>query len=219
VPDNSIQGIVFEHDARLKNAPYIWVTWLTKLIAGEAGCEWSLWFRARYRYEKLTAGTDLTRWTKEHDELVQDRAETLVFGSVKPTLEQYLTVRGKVVTVSGRPDIRYETEAGAVFEDCKTGLRRDSDHVQVLLYAWLYRLQTGFESAGRVIYPDEIVDVDMSRLGAIALDAKRLLDLCSIVVVPAQRPSSRECRSCNIGPAYCRSRDLDQDSVFVTTEF
>ncbi len=202
-----------------KRAPYVWVTWMTKLISGEAVCDWSLWFRAWHRYEKLSPGIDLSRWTKEHDELVRARAESLDLMDYGVTLEESLTVRGKVVTVSGKPDIRYETEFGTVFEDCKTGLRRDSDHVQVLLYAWLYRLQSGYDSAGVVVYPDEVVSVDMTRLASVARDAKRLLALCSAGMAPAQQPSRNECRSCNIGTPYCLSRKLDEDSIFITSEF
>ena len=28
-----------------KASPYVWVTWMSKIIAGEAFCEWSLWSR------------------------------------------------------------------------------------------------------------------------------------------------------------------------------
>ena len=29
----------------LRQSPYIWFTWLTKLMAGEAQCEWASWFK------------------------------------------------------------------------------------------------------------------------------------------------------------------------------
>ena len=31
-----------------KHGPYIWVTWLTRLLAGENSCEWAAWFRAQH---------------------------------------------------------------------------------------------------------------------------------------------------------------------------
>ena len=31
-----------------QDGPYIWVTWLTKLLVGENSCEWSAWFRAQH---------------------------------------------------------------------------------------------------------------------------------------------------------------------------
>ena len=39
-----------------KASPYVWDTWMSKIIAGEAFCGGSLWFRARYSYTKLNAG-------------------------------------------------------------------------------------------------------------------------------------------------------------------
>ena len=47
--------------AQSKASPFVWVTWMSKIIAGEAFCEWSLWFRARYSYTKLNAGADAPR--------------------------------------------------------------------------------------------------------------------------------------------------------------
>jgi len=129
--------------AQPKATPYVWVTWMSKIIAGEAFCEWSLWFRARYSYTKLNAGADLTRWTQEHDDLVRARERDLRLAHVAPRLEQGLTVQGRLATISGKPDIRYDFDGSIFFEDAKTGKHRDSDHVQVLLYIWLWKLQTG----------------------------------------------------------------------------
>ena len=33
---------------RRKDGPYIWVTWLTRLLVGENSCEWAAWFRAQH---------------------------------------------------------------------------------------------------------------------------------------------------------------------------
>ena len=59
--------------------PYIWVTWLTKLLAGESQCEWSAWYRAHHKeYDKLPVEFDIARWTVEHNELVNTRRDLLV---------------------------------------------------------------------------------------------------------------------------------------------
>ena len=31
-----------------KDGPYIWVTWLNKLITGDQSCEWAYWFRTQF---------------------------------------------------------------------------------------------------------------------------------------------------------------------------
>jgi hypothetical protein len=101
--------------AIVEQRPYIWVTWMTKLISGDASCDFSLWFRARHKYEKLSPGFELTRWTHEHDELVRSRASDLKAVHLTPTLEKGMTVQGRSSTVSGRPDIRYELKGNVVF--------------------------------------------------------------------------------------------------------
>ena len=30
------------------DGPYIWVTWLNKLITGDQSCEWAYWFRTQF---------------------------------------------------------------------------------------------------------------------------------------------------------------------------
>ena len=29
--------------------PYIWATWLPRLLAGESNCEWVIWFTPHYQ--------------------------------------------------------------------------------------------------------------------------------------------------------------------------
>ena len=35
---------------RRRSGPYIWVTWLSRLLVGDRSCEWSSWFKAHHRY-------------------------------------------------------------------------------------------------------------------------------------------------------------------------
>ena len=137
-----------------------------------------------------------------------------------PRIEQGLTVQGRLVSISGKPDIRYDFDGSVFFEDAKTGKHRDADHVQVLLYIWLYRLQTGRVGRGRVVYSAGVVDVDGSRLPEVEHDAIRLLRMSASAVVPTCRPSPAECRSCNIGRVHCARRDESvTNAVFQTDAF
>jgi hypothetical protein len=200
--------------------PYIWVTWMTKLISGESSCRFSLWFRARYRFEKLLPGADLTRWTADHEELVRNRVVDLRLAHIDTRLEVGMTVQGRLATLSGKPDIRYEFDGHAVFEDAKTGRRRDSDHVQVLLYLWLHKMQTKQLGIGRVVYRDGVEDVDLDRLADVEREASRLLRMCADVETPLPFRSRSECRSCNIGRRDCSVRDdAGAAEVFVTEVF
>ena len=65
--------------ARLRDGgPYIWATWLTKLLAGEDSCEWSSWFKSQYdskSWEKAPSGFDLAQWQIRHTDLLHRCAE------------------------------------------------------------------------------------------------------------------------------------------------
>ena len=52
--------------AKLRSdGPYFWVTWLTRLLAGEDACEWSAWFRARHdggSWDRVPSDFDQAGW-------------------------------------------------------------------------------------------------------------------------------------------------------------
>lgn len=209
-----------EHrEAELREEPFIWATWLTKLISGEAKCEWSLWFRARHYYQKLESGTSLEGWTKEHDALVEWRANKLREAGLKPRIEQSFTVNGRSATVKGKADIVYEADGVTWIEECKTGKRRDADHVQAILYMWFAELNGARVTQARVVYKDEIVDVSRTRMPAVREAALRLVALSTQQNPPPRNPSQLECRSCNVGHFYCKDRVTSEDEIFVTDAF
>ena len=63
--------------ARAREHPYIWATWLARLLAGESHCEWAGWFRANYQaWTKPTSDFDQTRWMMDHTALVTEARES-----------------------------------------------------------------------------------------------------------------------------------------------
>ena len=59
--------------AERRDKPYLWVTWLTKLLVGENSCEWAAWFRANHEnrsYDKVPSNFDATEWQLHHTELL-----------------------------------------------------------------------------------------------------------------------------------------------------
>ncbi len=205
--------------AEARDEPFIWVTWLTKLISGDAQCEWSLWFRARHSFDKLEAGSTLDGWTKDHNLLVDWRVRKLREMGLRPRVEQGFTVNGKTATVKGKADIVYEQDGSLWIEECKTGIRRESDHVQALIYIWLAEMNGNRTAQARLVYKDQVVDVDRSGLTKVRSAGIRLVALTVNPVPPARQPSASECRSCNIGPTYCDDRMASEDEIFVTDEF
>lgn len=57
-----------------RTEPYVWATWITKLLAGEASCVWSAWFRAHHSFARLDTDFDAERWQMDHAALVRRTA-------------------------------------------------------------------------------------------------------------------------------------------------
>lgn len=61
-----------------RDAPYVWVTWVTGLLSGDAHCEWAAWFKAHNTgYAKPHTKFDLMVWKAEHGAKVRARADAL----------------------------------------------------------------------------------------------------------------------------------------------
>ena len=151
--------------------PYIWVTWLTKLMEGESQCLWASWFRAHYKWDKLPGEFDLAKWTAEHNALVHARRKQLQAEGVTVYVEDQNSFRieGKTgIVVSGKADIVAVTEEAAFVEDCKTGNPKNSDHMQVMIYLLMLPVAVdhckGRSLEGRIAYKDSTIDVPSSKI-------------------------------------------------------
>ena len=62
---------------RPRESPYVWVTWLARLLAGEASCEWASWFRSHHQdWAKPPTDFDSTQWMLDHTALVNQARES-----------------------------------------------------------------------------------------------------------------------------------------------
>ena len=212
--------------AQLRDSPYIWATWLARLRAGEAHCEWAGWFRAHYRdWTKPPSDFDSARWTADHTELVnQARESREALGyEVFTENQNSFRLRGATATLAGKPDLIAIKGRDAVVIDAKTGRNSPHHPVQVMIYQYAvpraleeYR---GMEFRGHVIYPDGNVQIPVSgvdrkfidRLGGLI---QRLAD-----ETPARRvPSASECRWCDITSEDCNDKILIEVREEGTTE-
>lgn len=193
---------------------YARVEQLSKLLAQEKQCNFSVWLPTQYQFEKAPSHYD----SSEHDEMVIQRASQLQAEGFTVYVEyaNSLKVNGKLfdICVAGRPDIVAIKDGWVVVEDCKTGKCRDSHRFQVLLYMLLLPLAPetkeycqGQIPHGRLVYPDGTVEIPA---WAVDHQFKQLLrqtiaTICS-TTPPNPTPSPWECRYCNIADAYCSAR-------------
>lgn len=198
--------------------PYVWVSHLAKLLGG-GQCRWSLWFRARFKYDKYEPeATNLQEWNRDHARLMRDRRQELEDAGWHVTSEDQnaFKLEGTAALVAGKPDLVATMPGHALVIDGKTGRERESDRWQVLFY--LYALPKA--------RPDLLGDPTKSFAGEVqyqrgnrrvavqprALTPARLNDIVTLIKMvgdptpPTKAPSRTECRFCNIGPRDCPER-------------
>ena len=211
---------------RPRESPYVWTTWLSKLLASEASCEWAGWFRAHYQdWVKPSSDFDQARWMLDHTDLVnQERESRERLGYTVYTEDQNsFRLRGATATVAGAPDLIAVKGSDLVVIDAKTGRPSPHHSAQVMIYQYavpkaLERYR-GTEFRGHIVYPGGNVQIPASgvngkfvdRLGSLI---RRLAD-----ETPARKiPSNQECRWCDISVADCPDRIEDELRQEGTTE-
>jgi hypothetical protein len=194
--------------------PFIWVSWISKLMAGEKQCQWASWFRSHYVWDKVPSGLDLAKWTAEHAQLLQARRAALEAEGFTVYAEDQnsFTLMGETgIQVSGKPDIVAIRGPEAYVEDCKTGTPRHSDHFQVLVYMLsLPHVEgpcKGRKVDGHIVYGNTVVDVPSSKIDA---DLKELFRK-TVLTIGGQQPVRKvpswgECRYCDISRGDCPER-------------
>lgn len=205
--------------ARARSGPYIWATWLSKLLVGDLSCEWAAWFKAHYtQYDRVPSTFDVVRWQMDHTSILnQVREELEAAGNTVLTENQgYFNLRGRSGTViGGKPDlVAIDSKGQGTIYDIKTGQPRASDTAQVMIY--MYALPylgqfRGMNFAGRLVYregrtvdiPTESVDDDFR---------EKLFTLIRRIASdePARRvPSALECGMCELTSGDCPDRIED----------
>lgn len=195
--------------ANLRESPYIWVTWLAKIMAGDITCQWQSWFRSQNKeIEKQPADFDLVGWKMDHTKMLTELKGKLIKENYSPIIEQ--SVKYKIpnldITVAAKPDCIIEKKDVVIIYDCKTGKERPSDQVQVMIYMYLlskgkfYRKQ----SKGVVIYKDKKIEI--SNLPENFEDNFNFfVNILSSPKPPTKNPGA-DCKFCSITKNDCPER-------------
>ena len=195
--------------------PYIWVTWLSRLLAGESLCAWAAWFKAHHVYKKRPSGFDFAPLNAQHSEMVLKRKEELTQAGYTVFIENQnkfdLTSRDGRIKIGGRPDLVAVRDQDYVIEDCKTRAMKYSHYWQVLTYMLLlphaipkfqhkvFRGRVVYHQAHSEVHPDALSDEFKHRF-------RELVNKIGGDVPPARVPSPRECGWCEIAAVYCPER-------------
>ena len=199
-----------------RDMPYIWATWLTKLLVGENSCEWAAWFRANHdskSYSKVPSDFDATEWQLRHTELLNSVITELEEDgkTVFTENQNSFTLQGRTAVLGGKPDLITVSEGIGTVLDAKMGEPSPSHKVQVMLYMYAlpkalpqYR---GINFEGKVVYPDHQESIPGTAIDDVFVDNLSSLIQRMVSPDPARRvPSSLECNFCNITSIDCADR-------------
>ena len=202
------------------DGPYIWVTWLAKLVVGENSCEWAGWFRTQHEtwsWNQVPDTTDWTTWRMAHTARINEvREDYEAKGYTVFTENQnWFRLRGNSAALGGKPDLIARKGSVGTIIDIKTGEPQSSHGVQVIVYMYAipralgqYR---GVTFDGKLVYADHEVPIPSS-----AVDDKFVGNLAQLITrlsssAPARKvPSRTECGFCNIARLDCPERAAEE---------
>lgn len=203
--------------------PYVWVTHVTELLAGDGQCAWAPWLKAHYRYTKREDdgdGSVVADWIAEHDDLLKQRHQQLVADGYTVTTENQnkYTVNGAAVNLGAKPDIVAVKGDTILISDPKGGGKAKPKYIwQVRVYmATMPMVDPRFKNkrvVGEIVLPGPrsvAVDLDADHRRRI----NRILREVGDRRQPKTVPSAWECRFCDIDdcPDRFSAQEIEGDS-------
>ena len=197
-----------------RDHPFLWITWLSRVMVGEKSCSWASWFRAHFQdYAKVPGDFDEARWRMDHTRLLSELVTERERAGEEVRIEgqnRFRFEHKSGLVVAGTPDLVARGSETVVF-DCKTGRQKASDLAQVMLYMYFLPRSRpeylGEDLSGSVVYRDY-----RNKIPARAIDDEFSDDVEYWLRIlggetPARRvPSEMECRFCDITSADCGDR-------------
>ena len=152
-------------EAEPRAAPFIWASWLARVMSGRVSCEWQYWFQTHHRLRsKQPSSFDALGWQIGHTRLLSEVRREASARDIRPQIEFSISFELPEVDakIAGKADCLIVDGSDVTVLDCKTGNVHQSDQVQVMIY--MYGLATYPQFArsrirGQVIYRDERVEI------------------------------------------------------------
>jgi CRISPR/Cas system-associated exonuclease Cas4 (RecB family) len=194
--------------------PYVYVTWVTGLLAGTDQCKWKAWVKSHYKYTKGIPGEDpkekasserfLKQWIKNHDAMTNSRVPRLQAEgyTVRVEDDNSFKLAGESAILAGKPDI-IATKDDAKFAlvvDEKSGKEKPEHRWQVLIYMFALRITKlkDYIIHGEIEHKDKSIPILAHELNKESTD--HILNVVRLMGGPEPKatPSPGECRFCDI---------------------
>jgi CRISPR/Cas system-associated exonuclease Cas4 (RecB family) len=203
-----------------RSTPYIYVTWLSKLLAGEKFCEWAAWFQTHNKITKRPSDFDQSSYQIDHTSLLRSTMADLEENEYTISIEaqNYFELVGQTAKLAGRPDIIARRGQEALIIDGKTGEPRVSHAVQVMIYMWAipkalpqYR---NVKFTGMLIYNDN----HTKNIPNERVDSRFVKSVAGMIKTlasdqPTRKvPSGSECGFCSITDSDCGDRVNEREN-------
>lgn len=193
--------------------PFVWVTWIAGLLAGDTQCTYAPWVKAHYsKYEKRPDTFDSAAWMTAHTALLERRWRQLEAEGYLCHLENVNSFRlkGAAAILAGKPDLIAVRDGVIKVVDAKTGQVRRKDYWQILLYMFAlprvwpewatHTIEGEAYYSGQPGIPIRSSELNREKIQAIAAAIKAVADPNQ----PVPTPSAAECRYCDV--ASCAAR-------------
>jgi hypothetical protein len=197
-------------EAARRPEPFIWVSWLARVMAGRVSCEWQYWFQTHNRLlSKYPSNFDAVRWQISHTRLLSEVKHEHLGRGLRPHIESSMSFHlpGVAAKVSGKADCLIVDGSDIMVLDCKTGNPHPSDQVQVMIYMYglaTYPQYRDSRIRGMVVYRDERVEIPYLP-EHFAGDLTYFANLLAVDTEPPRQPGP-ECEFCNIAAIDCPDR-------------
>ena len=90
--------------AILRSDPYMWVTWLSKIMSGQTACQWQGWFQTHNQLkERHPQSFDLTGWKINHTRMLTEFVQKMTERGLEPRVEFPFTIAVGKATLGGLP--------------------------------------------------------------------------------------------------------------------
>ena len=196
--------------ANPRKSPYIWVTWLAKVMSGDVTCHWQSWFQSHNQLtEKQSGDFDSAGWVMSHTKMLTEFKDKLIEEGYIPLIEQSINYKipNSNIEIAGKPDCVIEEGDDVTIYDCKTGKESPTHQVQVMLYMYLLSKNKFSEKQikGIVMYKDKEIEI-LDLPEDFEENFNFFVNILSSLKSPMKNPGS-SCRFCSITKNDCPERE------------
>lgn len=193
---------------------YVHATWLSKSMAGEMSCLYPFWFKAHFKVPPKR-NRNLDAWNADHSIMVNICVDEYRSAGYEVWVEPQndLSVIGKGgAKLHGRADIIAVRDDTAIIVDCKTGVPKASDTLQLRLYMFLLHHSKTHPARhctrilGEVRYKPETgrpIELPHAAWDGLFDQMKYYLDIILAPQPPIALPSANDCRFCDLAKVVC----------------